>query len=89
MALSSRCLSRHGCILCHRVQHTDALLNLDILVLLTPGLLLNSKYGPVRQQLKQRYVKFLSLSLSLTAQLPQLERLHALLESLRLSRWQP
>jgi len=33
MALSSRCLSRHGCMLCHQVQHTDALLNLDMLVL--------------------------------------------------------
>ncbi len=34
MALSSRCLPRHGCVLCHQVHHTDALLILDILKML-------------------------------------------------------
>ena len=29
MAPSTRCLSRHGCMLCHKVQHIDAILNLD------------------------------------------------------------
>ena len=33
MALS-RCLSRHGCILCQQVHHTDALLTLDMLYML-------------------------------------------------------
>ena len=33
MALS-RCLSRHGCILCQQVHHTDALLSLDMLYML-------------------------------------------------------
>ena len=33
MALSSRCLSRHGCILCQQVRHADALLILDMSVL--------------------------------------------------------
>ena len=33
MALSSLYLSRHGCMFCQQVQHTDALLNLDILEL--------------------------------------------------------
>ena len=32
MALSSQCLSRHGCILRHQVHHTDALFTLDMLV---------------------------------------------------------
>ena len=34
MALSSRYLSRHSCVLCHQVHHTDALLILDILKML-------------------------------------------------------
>ena len=54
MALSSRYLPRHGCVLCHQVHHTDALLILDMLKIWCcpkPGLPLNRKYGPVRQHL--------------------------------------
>ena len=32
MALSSQCLSCHGCVLRHQVHHTDASLILDMLV---------------------------------------------------------
>ena len=33
MALGSRCLSRHGCMVCHRVHRTGALWSVDMLVL--------------------------------------------------------
>ena len=37
MALSSRCLPRCGCTLCHQVQHTNALVHLEMLALSHTG----------------------------------------------------
>ena len=48
-ALSSRCLSRHGCILCHQLHHKMLNWFSTCWCCSTPGLPLKSKYVPVRQ----------------------------------------